>query len=179
VHRRLALAGAVLVLVGVAAGCGGDDEGDPTAAWASDFCSAVTSWNDEIESVVSQFSDTSNFSEDGLQSAAEEARTATEELVDELRDLGRPPTESGDAVETAIDQLSETLENQTAEIEETAEGVSGLTDLPQAISSISSSVSALLTSLSNALTTIQGADAGEELRAAFEDSPECAGIPSS
>jgi methyl-accepting chemotaxis protein len=179
VHRRLALAGAVLALVGIAAGCGGDDEGeDPTAAWASGFCSAITDWTDELQNVSSQFSDTSNLSEEGLQSAAEDVRTATQSLVDDLKDLGRPETASGEEVESSLNELSDTLDGETAEIEDTAEGVSSLTDLPGAITTISSSLSAMLTSFSNTLTTIQGADVDGELQTALEDSPECADISS-
>jgi hypothetical protein len=181
VRRRLALAGAVLALVGIAAGCGGDDSSDedPTAAWASGFCSAITDWTDELQSVTSEFSDTSNLSEEGLQSAAEDVRSATDVLVDDLRDLGAPETESGDEVENSLNEFSDTLESETAEIEDTAQGVSSLTDLPAAITTITSSLSAMATSFSNALTAIQNADVGGELQTALEDSPECAGISSS
>ena len=178
-HRRLALAGAVLALVGIAAGCGGDDEGeDATAAWASGFCSAITDWTDELQSVTSQFSDTSNLSEEGLQSAAEDVRTATQTLVDDLKDLGRPETASGEEVESSLNELSDTLDGESAEIEDTAEGVSNLTDLPGAITTISSSLSAMLASFSNTLTAMQNADVEGELQTALEDSPECAGISS-
>jgi methyl-accepting chemotaxis protein len=178
VHRRLALALAVLALTGIAAGCGGDDasDEDATAAWASGFCSAITDWTDELEGVTSQFSDASNLSEEGLRSAAEDVRSSTQTLVDELRDLGRPETASGEEVESALDDLSDTLESETAEIEDTADGVSNLTDLPGAITTITSSLSAMATSFSNALTAIQNADVGDELQTALEDSPECAGI---
>jgi methyl-accepting chemotaxis protein len=177
VRRRLALAGAILALAGIAAGCGGDDEANSTEEWASAFCSAITDWTDELESVTSQFSDTSNLSQDGLQSAAEDVRTATEQLTDDLRDLGAPPTESGDQVEAALDELSETLEGETAEIEERADGISGITDVPDAIQDMSGSLSAMATAFSTALTAVQNADVGGELQAALEDSPECAGIP--
>jgi hypothetical protein len=177
VRRRLALAGAVLALVGIAAGCGGDDEPSSTEAWASSFCGAIADWTDELENVTAEFSDASNLSQEGLQSASEDARSATEDLVDELRDLGRPPTESGDEVETALDQLSQTLEGETAEIEDTAEGVSGLTELPGAIQKISGSLAAMATAFSTALTAVQAADVDGEVQAALEDSPECAGIP--
>jgi hypothetical protein len=179
VRRRLALAGAVLALVGIAAGCGGDDDDDPTAAWASDFCGAITGWTDDLEGVTSEFSDTSNLSQEGLQSAAEDVRSATEGLVDELRDLGAPPTESGDEIEAALDELSETLEGETAEIEETAESVSGITGLPDALQEISGSLAAMATAFSTALTAVQESDARGELQTALEDSPECAGISSS
>ena len=176
-RRRLALAGVVVALAGVAAGCGGDDtEEDTTAAWASSFCGAITGWTDDLEGVTSQFTDASDLSQEGLQSAAEDVRTSTEDLVDELRSLGRPPTESGEEVETAIDSLSSTLETQTAEIEEAADGVSGLTDLPGAITTITTSLSAMATAFSTTLTTVQDADVQGELQTALEDSPECAGI---
>jgi hypothetical protein len=171
----------VLALAGVAAGCGGDDESesDPTAAWADGFCSAVTDWTDELQSITSQFSDTSNLSEDGIQSAATDVRSATQTLVDELRDLGAPETDSGEEVKSALDTLSATLEDESSEIEDTANGVSGITELPSAITKISSSLSALGTAFSQTLETIENADASGELRAALEDSPECADITSS
>jgi hypothetical protein len=181
VRRRLAYAGAALVLVlaGVAAGCGGDDsDDDPTAAWASGFCSAITGWTDDLEGVTSEFTDTSNLSEEGIRSAADDVRSSTQTLVDELRDLGRPPTESGDEVRTALDTLSDTRETESTEIQEAAEGVSGLTDLPGAITAITTSLSAMATSFSNALTTVQNADVEGELQTALEDSPECADISS-
>ena len=171
----------VLALAGVAAGCGGDDETqtDPTAAWADGFCSAVTDWTDELQTITSQFSDTSNLSEDGLQSAATDVQSATQTLVDELRDLGAPETDSGEEVKSALDTLSTTLENESTAIEDTANGVSGITGLPSAITKITTSLSALGTAFSQTLQTIENADASGELRTALEDSPECADITSS
>src|SRR5688572_31235989 len=83
-RTRILLTAAVAALALVAVGCGGDDDSDadPTAAWASDFCSAITTWTDELQTVTSQFSDTSNLSQEGLQSAWDDVRAATESLVD-------------------------------------------------------------------------------------------------
>lgn len=168
---------ALTLLVGIAASCGGDDEAEdnPTAAWAGGFCTAVSSWQDELESIASRFSDASDLSQEGIQSAADDARSATDQLVDDLRELGRPETDSGDEVQSAVDGLSTTVESEAAKIEETADGVSGLTDVPGAITTISTSVSTMLAALSDTLTTIRGPDVDVEgeLEAAFEDSPEC------
>ena len=158
---------AVLAVAGVAAGCGGGDsesETSPTAEWADGFCSAVTDWTDELQSITQQFSDTSNLSEDGLQSAATDVQTATQTLVDNLKDLGAPETDSGQEVRSALDTLSTTLETESSAIEDTANGVSGITDLPKAISEISTSLSALGTAFSQALQTIESADASDELQ---------------
>ena len=176
----IALAAAALALSVVAAGCGGSDsEEDPTAAWASSFCSAVTGWTDDLQNVTTQFTDTSNLSEEGLQSAADDVKSSTQSLVDDLRGLGAPPTDSGDAVKSAIDDLSTTLEDESTSIEEAAQGISGLTGIANAITSISTSLATMATSFSDALTTIQNADAEGELQSALEDSPECADISSS
>ena len=179
-RRRLALAGVVVALAGVAAGCGGDDESgeSATAAWAGDLCTAVTDWTDEIENVLSQFSDPSNLSQEGIESAAEDARSATDEFLDDIESLGAPETESGEDVQSALDSLSTTIESESDDIEQTVAGISNVTELPSAIPDITASLSAMGTALSTTLTTVQDADVQGEVRAALADSPECAGIPS-
>ena len=177
----IALTVALAALALVATGCGGGDDDsdtDPTAAWASDFCNAVTTWTDELETVTSQFSDTSNLSQDGLQSAADDVKGATENLVDDLRGLGAPETEGGEEIRSALDSLSTTLETEAASIEETVEGISGLTGIPSAITAVTSSLSAMGTAFSSTLQTIESADARSELQNALADSPECADITS-
>jgi methyl-accepting chemotaxis protein len=165
---------AVLLVAAIAAGCGGDDsDEDPTAAWASGFCTAITDWTDELQSIASQFTDTSNLSEDGVKSAADDLRSATDQLKDDLQGLGRPETPSGEQVESSVDQLSTTLEDEAAKVEETAQGVSSLTELPSAITTISASITAMSSAFTNTFSTIEDADAGGELQAALEASPEC------
>jgi len=180
-RRSWIVAIVVLAMAGMAAGCGGDDgsDADPTAAWASGFCSAVTEWTNELQTITSQFSDASNLSQDGLESAAGDLRDATDTLVSDLKDLGAPDTDSGEEVKSSLDTLSTTLETETAEIEETAQGVSSVTQLPGAISTISASLASLGNAFSETLQTIDNADVGGELQTALEDSPECADISSS
>src|SRR5262245_34944244 len=164
----------VLAMVGVAAGCGGDDESEPdtTAAWASDFCTAVTTWKDELQGIKADFSSPSDFSEESIKSAADEAKSATDTLRDTLKDLGAPDTASGQQVRDAVDSVSNTVEDETTKIQDAAEGVSSIADLPTAISAISTSVSAILTAASEARQTVEDADVDGELRTAFENSPE-------
>jgi methyl-accepting chemotaxis protein len=180
-RRSWIVAIVVLAMAGIAAGCGGDDESDadPTAAWASDFCTAVTTWKDELESIKSDFSSPSDLSEESIKSAAEEAKSATETLRDTLRDLGAPDTASGEEVRDAVDSVSNTVEDEAEKIQDAAEGVSSITDLPAAISTITTSVSAILTAGSEARQTVEDADVDGELRTAFESSPECDDLSSS
>ncbi|MGH3137918.1 MAG: hypothetical protein ACRDPV_15645 [Gaiellaceae bacterium] len=179
--RKTLLATVVAVLVFVAAGCGGSDESSsasPADEWADGFCTAITTWTDSIKSVTEQFTDLSSFSQDGLDTAASDAKSATEKFVDDVKGLGAPDTESGQAVKDSIDELSSTVESEVAKIEETAQGVSGLTDIPGAASSITSSLTAMSTALSSTVETLTNADAEAELRTALEDSPVCGEISS-
>jgi methyl-accepting chemotaxis protein len=169
----------VVALAVTAAGCGGsgnESQTNPTAEWASGFCTAITDWTDSLKDVRSEFSDTSNLSQDGLESAAEDVRSATDTLVSDLKDLGTPDTPSGEDVKSAVDSLTTTVDDETAQIQETAQGVSSIADLPSAVSEISASLSALSTAFSQTLQTIDNADATGELRTALEDSPECADV---
>ena len=180
-RTRLALSAVVAALAIVSAGCGGSDsEADASSAdaWAAGFCSAITDWTDELQTITAQFSDTSNLSQDGLQTAAEDIRDATDTLVDDLKGLGTPDTESGEEIRSSIDSLSETLEAESGEITDAVDGISGVTGIPSAATSITTSLSAMGTAFSATLQTIDNADAKGELQSALEDSPECAGISS-
>ena len=169
----------VLALAVAATGCGGSDNSSDTSAadeWASGFCGAVTDWKNSLKDITSRFDDTSNLSADGVQSAADDARSATDTLISSIKDLGAPDTESGQEAKDAIDSLSTTLDTEMSSIQDTAKGVSSLTEIPGAISTISTSVAAMSAAFSQTLTTISDADTKGELKTAFEDSPDCADL---
>lgn len=177
---RVALITIILAAGLLATGCGGsDEETDPTATWAADFCTAVTDWTDSLQEVTSQFTDTSNLSEEGLRSATDDTRTATEQLVEDLRELGAPETESGEQIESSLDELSTALETEVEKISGAVDGASGVTGIASAITTASTSLSAMGSAFAATLQTIGEADVGGELQAALEDSPECAGISNS
>ena len=174
------MAAAVVALALIAAGCGGDESpaASATDEWADGFCTAITTWTDSLQSVTDEFSSGSALSKEGLENAANDVQSSTETLVDDLRGLGRPETESGEAVETSVDELSTTLETEVANIESAAQEASGLTEIPSAITSITASLSAMSTAFSSTLQTIESADTENELRTALEDSPACSDITS-
>ena len=173
----VALSLAVTSLALVAVGCGGsDDESSSTADWADAFCSTITGWTDDLQATTSEFSDPSNLSQEGLQTATDDIRTSTERLADDLKGLGAPETESGEEITSSLDSLASTLEAESGEITDTVDGISSIADIPSAASTITASLSAMGAAFSETLQTIENADAQGELQAALEDSPECAGI---
>ena len=112
---RLTLIAALIVsaLALVAAGCGGgdDESSDAVAAdqWADEFCAAVSSWKDHLQEIRDRFTDLSSLNEDTLNEAADDAESATDDFVDELKDIGRPDTASGQEIEDSIQTLEDTV----------------------------------------------------------------------
>lgn len=172
----------VTALALVVAGCGGSSEesssASPTDEWANGFCTAITSWTDSIQGATEQFTDPSSLSKDGLETAANDVKSSTEELVDDLKGLGAPDTESGQAVKDSVDELSSTLESEVATIDGAVQGVSGLTALPGAIATITTSLAAMGTAFSSTFQSLENADVKGELQTALEDSSACADISS-
>jgi methyl-accepting chemotaxis protein len=172
-HALAAFAVVLAALVLVAAGCGDDDGEETTSAatWAEDFCTTVQDWRDEIDRIVDGLSVSS--SSDDLEEAGNEAADATDAFVEELRDLGGPETESSQAVEDSIEELSDTVDAEKAEIEEAVDDAEGLTGATGALAEIGRSVAAMATALQTALRTVEDADASGELETAFDESPAC------
>lgn len=172
----------VAALALVVAGCGGSSDesssASPTDEWADGFCTSITSWTDSIQSATEQFSDPSSLSQGGLESAANDVKSATDELVDDLKGLGTPDTESGQAVKDSVDELSTTLDTEVAKIYDAVDGASGLTGLPSAVSTITTSLTAMGTAFSSTFQSLENADVKGELQTALKDSPACADISS-
>ena len=174
--------GALLIVVAwlmlVAAGCGGDDEPEmsATAEWVDGFCTAAADWKAELQSIGENLADTSSFSTDTLEQAAQDASDATDAFVDDVRGLGEPDTESGQAVDDAVQQLADTVDAQKADIEAAVEDLSGITDLASAGAEIASSLAAMFTALQQAFAAIDSADPGGEIKTAFDQTESCAEV---
>ena len=181
---RLTLIAALIVsaLALVAAGCGGsDDESSEAVAadqWADEFCTAVSSWKDHLQEITDRFTDLSSLNEDTLNEAADDAEYATDDFVDQLKDIGRPDTASGQEIEDSIQTLEDTVEQQKSDVKETVDNVEDLSDIPAAITAIGSALSSMGTALQSTFDTLRTEDVGGELTTAFDQSEACQGIVS-
>lgn len=173
-----AICTAALALAVAVAGCGGSDESSstteatPASEWADGFCTAVTTWTDDLTSVKNDFG-VDDLSQDGLQAAADDVTASTQTLVDDLQGLGAPDTESGEEVKSSIDELASTLETESDAIQTTIDETSGITELPGAAQDVLSSLEAMASAFQSTLTTIGDADVQGELESALESSPAC------
>jgi hypothetical protein len=167
-----------------AAGCGGDDEsssqttteastGASTDEWADSFCSALTTWKNDLEEAAEPLTDLSSLSEESLQQAADDAKTATETLSDSLNGLGRPDISSGEQIRSSVQDLATDVENGADEIETAVEGVASVADIPSAIDTITTTVTDMGTEVDGAVQTLEDADPSGELVTAFADADSC------
>jgi hypothetical protein len=172
--RLLALAAVLLSLGLVAAGCGDDsDEASSVDEWADEFCTIVQDWTDELDRIGEDLGDVSELSSDAIEQAADDADAATQDFVDQVRDLGGPDTESGDAVEQELEELGDTVDAEREEIRQAVEDAEGLGGFAEAVGEVGSSLAAMASALEEALRSIDDADPGGEIRTAFEQSEAC------
>jgi hypothetical protein len=177
--RTLSLAAALMMaaLALAVSGCGGDDEPEASGvdAWAESFCSAVGDWRDTLEELRNQFTgDPASFAnEEALKDAVETVSSATDELVSELRELGAPETESGEAVRSSIESLADTVDTQKANVDQAVSGISGIADIPAAMTAVGTALTTMANSLQDTLDAIETADSSGELENAFQQADAC------
>jgi hypothetical protein len=174
---------AALVLVAafalVAAGCGGDDSSSGTSAdqWAQEFCTTVISFRDDLEQIRDGLGE--SLSVGSLEDAADEASMRTNDFVDELQALGAPETESGQEVENSVNALADTAEAEKEDVQNAVDGVSDVTDIPGALTTIGASLQEMASALQRTVDAIENEDVDGELRTAFENSSSCDELNSS
>jgi len=175
---RFLLLAVLAVAVLLAAGCGGGDDDTPTATeWADNVCSAMSTWIDSVSSATASLGE-GGLSEDGLESAVDDVREASETLADDLQGAGRPDTDAGQEAEALLDGLADDVDQNRQELESAVEGVSDPSDVLNAISLITGTLSTMAEQVAAAFEQLGQLDAADELETAFEESDECTALRS-
>jgi uncharacterized phage infection (PIP) family protein YhgE len=170
---KIGLVVLVASLALVSTGCGGDDEPEAstTQEWAESFCTAITSWRDELQEI--QQSVTSSLTTESLEQAADDVEQATDDFVEEVRGLGGPETESGQAIEDSVQEFTDTAEAEKTQVIEAVEEVTDVTDIAGALAVVGSSLQAMATALQSMFDAFENEDVGGELETAFDEAPAC------
>jgi methyl-accepting chemotaxis protein len=179
---KLLLATASLVFL--VAGCGSSGGGSTTTTtsasatqtWASGVCSAITTWQAAIKSAAASV--TSDPTKNGLQAAAADAKSATENLSSDLKGLGKPGTQAGQQAKDSLDQLSTDLQQGATTIGSAVEGVSSVSDALSAAPTVTDTLKTMQTQIKTTIKDIQGLDAKGELKNAFANSAACDSLTS-
>jgi hypothetical protein len=175
---KLALVALGLSSLLVAAGCGGSSSKESSAEeWAGGLCSALTTWTSSVKSSANSLK--GNPSEDGLKSATGDIKSASDTLVSDLKDLGKPDTKAGQDAKDAVDQLSSEVEDDVQEMQSAVDNVSGVQGVLTASSSVSATLSKMGNQINSAASKLESADPGGELKQAFQNAPACKDLTSS
>jgi hypothetical protein len=178
---RLAIGTIVVALALVAAGCGSDSSSgaDATEEWAGGLCSALSTWSDSVQAVGTTLQDTSSLSVDAVRGAIQDVIDATATLASDVEELGSPDTDAGQEAEQTISGLADTLQQDAATLEQALEGSSGATGLLENISTITTTLASMGNAVGQAFTELEGLEAADELRSAFENAESCSDITES
>ena len=175
----LAVAASLVFLV---AGCGSSSGGSTTTGatatdtWAGGVCSSITTWQAAIRSAADSVK--SDPSKSGLQTAAADAKSATQTLASDLKGLGKPDTPAGQQAKDDLDQLSTELNQDVSTIEGAVQGVSGASDLPGAVSTVTATLTTMQTQIKTTVSDLQGLDDQGELKDAFANASACDSLTS-
>src|SRR5262245_5620223 len=177
-RTRVGVGVATVLVVGLAAGCGGSDQ-SATEKWADGVCSAVSEWRSSLTDVQQNLSE-SGMTRKDITNAWDDAKSATQKLADDLQGLGKPDTQAGGQAQAAVNDLQDNL---TSNVDTIQTAVDGATTVSGVLSAVSVASGTLVTmgnqvqSTVNELRQIDGAQG--ELQNAFEQSDSCKELRSS
>ena len=171
--RRALSVALILVLALVAAGCGSKKSSDSssTADWVSGVCTSITTWKNSVTAAGESLQG-GDLSKASLQSAADDAKEATDTLESDLKGLGKPDTESGQQAKDLVDQLATDLNADIDSLKQTADNASGL-GVIAAAAAAATTLGTMRTQLTTTLDSLQQLDTKGELQSAFEQSSAC------
>ena len=164
----------------VAAGCGSSkSDTTPTEDWASSLCSAVSTWQSSITSIVSSVQQ-NGVTQSSLKDGFDQAKTATNKLTDDLRGLGRPKTQAGKEAQDDVDQLADELDDGVKKIQDAVDSASGAQGALSAASVVGTTLSTMAQQFKTTLTALEGLGEGQkEIKQAFQTVPACKDLTSS
>ena len=161
----------VVLALGLAAGCGGDDEGNGTQEWANDVCTDLNTWVSSIQSTVQGLTDKGlSIQRSDVQAAVGDAESATDELVSSLGDLTPPDDTAAQQTKSELDQLGGEIQQQLDNVQQAAASESNALQLAQ---TVSAAVAASAAAAKSTFATIDSLDPGEDVKQAFQDADSC------
>jgi hypothetical protein len=166
--NRIGLLAVVLVLA--LAGCGGDDE-DSAESWANDVCSSLSTWVTDVDEAVRSLTEGGLSTEqEDIQAAVDQVRDATDELTNDLEELGPPETEGGEQARSELESLSTTLRSEVETVQQAVDSDEGALAVT---STVSMSISTAASAVQSTLNDLEGVDPGGELAEGFDNADEC------
>jgi hypothetical protein len=170
VNRRLA----VLALAFTLAGCGGGDNGPPSASedYANTVCRDLSSWVADQQATLKSLEDAGpSISREDLRAAESRVRDSTQVLfLVGLEPLDAPASDPGKQAKTELDNFEMKLLQQLVMVDRAVQGNTG--GVVALASMLTSALSRGTNDVKSTLDELQDLDS-DELNDAFQDSDEC------
>jgi hypothetical protein len=179
--KSLVLAGlaALVVLVGAACGGSGGDSTTTNAAaatqdWANGICTATNTYIKSLTSLGNTLQG-GNLSKDSLNSALDDAKSATQTFADDIKAVGSPPV-SDSKTKKALEDLQSELAKDADTIKGALSDVSNASEALSAVSTVTGTLATVGTQISSAYTEIKQADPKGTVQDAFQNAPACSSL---
>jgi hypothetical protein len=161
-----------------------DSSGNPdAAAWADSVCTSVSDWKSSITSLADVSG--GSLTKDSLQQKLDDADTATQQLVSDLKDLGPPDLTAGDQLKQQLNADADSLQSSYDLLKSKAQDATNASSASAFLSALAALappfqdlVNQINTTLDDLRNANVGADAKAELQAAFDDSASCQSLKS-
>jgi hypothetical protein len=169
---------ALVVLVGAACGGSGGDSTSTSAAAAQDWTNGLcTATNTYIQSLTS-LGDTlkgGNITRDSLNSAVDEAKSATQTFADDIKAVGSAPVSESEA-KKVLDDLTDELSKGADAIKSALSDVSNASEALGAVSTVTATLATFGTQISSAYSQVKELDPKGTIQSAFADAPACSSL---
>ena len=155
----------------VLAGCGGDSGSSASEDYANSVCGELSSWVTDVDGAIKSLTDAGLATDkEDVESAFDEARAATDDLLSSLEEPGLPETDAGRQAKSELDSLGATLRQQIETIEQALDAQSG----PVAVAAtVTAALSTAASAVESTYNDLRGLDPGGELEDAFENADDC------
>ena len=160
----------------LAAGCGKSSKPETATEWANSFCGAVTTWKDSLTSTASSLKGGS-LSKDTVQNAFDDFKSATKTFTDDVKGLGKPPTEAGAQAKQSVDNLSSEVDGQVQKVQDAVNNTSSVSGILNAVTVASSALTSLRSDVQSTFNDLKQLQGGE-LQTAFQQAANCKGLTS-
>ena len=154
-----------------------------TADWASTVCTDVGEWKSSITSLADVSS--GSLTKDSLQQKLDDAKSATDTLVSQLKDLGKPDLAASDELQQQLDSSADQLQASYQSLQSQAQDALSA-DNPaaflQGLAKLAPQFGQLLNEIKTTIENLRSSDAAgsakTELQQAFDDSASCQNLRS-
>ncbi len=177
------LAAIVVAVVASKVKDNGDSGTLTTAEWADSVCTDVAQWKSSITSIADVSGGT--LTKDSLQQKLDDAKSATDELVSQLKGLGKPDLAASEQLQQQLDSSAEQLRASYQSLQSQAQDALSA-DSPaaflQGLAKLAPQFGQLLDEIQKTVAELRSSNlagsAKTELQQAFDDSQSCQSLRS-